>query len=114
HEARHRLTRAVCHGKRGEIRKPHRQGQEEQLGVLGLGLNAIALWAATPLGAAVEQIRAEGVEVDPHDVARLSPLMHWHINFLGRYAFILPEPVASGQLTPLRTPPSAAEFRTAL
>jgi TnpA family transposase len=44
HEARHRLIRAVCHGKRGEIRKPHRQGQEEQLGALGLVLNAIVLW----------------------------------------------------------------------
>jgi hypothetical protein len=114
HEARHRLIRAVCHGKRGEIRKPHRQGQEEQLGVLGLVLNAIALWNATYIGAAVERIRAEGIDVDPHDVARLSPLMHKHINFLGRYAFALPEPIAKGQLRPLRTPTSEADFRTTL
>ncbi len=114
HEARHRLIRAVCHGKRGEIRKPHRQGQEDQLGVLGLVLNAIALWNATYIGAAVEQIRAEGVEVDPNDVARLSPLMHKHINFLGRYAFTLPKPIANGQLRPLRTPTSATGFRIAL
>ena len=114
HEARHRLIRAICHGKRGEIRKPHRQGQEEQLGVLGLVLNAIVLWNATYIGAAVERIRAEGVDVDPHDVARLSPLMHKHINFLGRYAFALPEPIANGQLRPLRAPPTAANFRAAL
>ena len=36
------------------------------------------------------------------DVARLSPLAHEHINMLGRYAFILPEPVARGELWPLR------------
>jgi TnpA family transposase len=114
HEARHRLIRAVCYGKRGEIRKPHRQGQEEQLGTLGLVLNAIALWNATYIGAAVERIRAEGIDVDPHDVARLSPLMHKHINFLGRYAFSLPEPIARGQLRPLRTPASATDFRVAL
>ena len=114
HEARHRLIRAVCHGKRGEIRKPHHQGQEEQLGVLGLVLNAIALWNATYLGAVVEQLRAEGIGVDPQDVARLSPLMHKHINFLGRYAFSLPEPVAKGQLRPLRMPTPAADFRTTL
>jgi TnpA family transposase len=114
HEARHRLLRAVCHGKRGEIREPHRRGQEEQLGVLGLVLNAIVLWNATYIGAAVERIRAEGVRVDPQDIARLSPLLHRHINFLGRYAFSLPELVAGGQLRPLRTPPSAPDFRAAL
>jgi hypothetical protein len=114
HEARHRLIRVVCHGKRGEIRKPHRQGQEEQLGVLGLVLNAIVLWNAIYIGAVVERIRAEGIEVDPQDVARLSPLMHKHINFLGRYAFSLPEPIANGQLRQLRAPPFAPDFRTAL
>jgi TnpA family transposase len=114
HEARHRLLRAVCHGKRGEIRKPHHQGQAEQLGVLGLVLNAIVLWNATYIGAAVERIRAEGFEVDPRDVAKLSPLVHKHINFLGRYAFFLPDLIAEGQLRPLRTPTSATAFRGAL
>ncbi len=73
HEARHRLIRAVCHGKRGEIRKPHRQGQEEQLGVLGLVLNAIALWNATYISAAVEQIR-EGT--DATSTSTTSPGSH--------------------------------------
>ncbi len=86
----------------------------EQLGALGLVLNAIVLWNATYTGAAVERIRAEGIDVDPQDVTRLSPLAHKHINFLGRYAFNLPEPVANGQLRPLRTLNSAADFRTTL
>jgi hypothetical protein len=33
----------------------------------------------------------------PEDVARLSPLTFDHINFLGRYAFALPDSVAHGQ-----------------
>jgi hypothetical protein len=35
---------------------------------------------------------------------RLSPLTFDHINFLGRYAFALPDSVAHGQLRPLRSP----------
>ena len=72
------------------------------------------LWNATYLGAVVEQLRAEGIDVDPRDIAKLSPLMHKHINFLGRYAFSLPEPIARGQLRQLRAPSFAADFRTAL
>ena len=51
-EFRHRLARRVCHGDRGEIRKAYRQEQEEQLGALGLTLNAIALWNSTYIQAA--------------------------------------------------------------
>src|SRR3546814_14290235 len=45
-ELRHKLGRRVHHGDRGEIRSPLRQGQEEQLGVLGLALNSIVHWNA--------------------------------------------------------------------
>jgi len=38
------------------------------------------------------------------DVARLSPLIHAHINMLGRYSFAMPESVARGELRPLRDP----------
>ena len=48
--------------------------------------------------------RAEGMEVKPEDVARLSPLIHKHINFQGRYSFALSESVARGGLRPLRDP----------
>ena len=37
-------------------------------------------------------------------VARLSPLIHDHINMLGRYSFAMPETVARGELRPLRNP----------
>jgi len=42
-ESRHRLARKVFHGQRGELRQRYREGQEDQLGVLGLVVNAIVL-----------------------------------------------------------------------
>lgn len=33
-EGRHAVTRAICYGQRGEIRKRYREGQEDQLGAL--------------------------------------------------------------------------------
>lgn len=42
-EARHGLSRAVFYGRRGEVRQRYREGQEEQLGALGLVVNAIIL-----------------------------------------------------------------------
>ncbi len=42
--------------------------------------------------------------VRAEDVARLSPLGLDHINMLGRYAFILPDTIARGELRPLRDP----------
>lgn len=105
-ELRHRLARRVCHGDRGEIRRAYRQEQEEQLGALGLTLNAIALWNSTYIQAALDQLTREGWNISQSDVARISPLAFKHINFLGRYAFDLPEAVAEGALRPLRKPTS--------
>ena len=101
-EFRHRLARRVCHGERGEIRKAHRHEQEEQLGAPGLTLNAIALWNSTYIQAAIDQLTHEGWSISDADVARVSPLLLKHINFLGRYAFDLPQAVAEGALYPLR------------
>lgn len=105
-EFRHRLARRVCHGERGEIRKAYRQEQEEQLGALGLTLNAIALWNATYIQATLDQLICDGWDISQPDIARVSPLAFKHINFLGRYAFDLPKAVAEGALRPLRNPNS--------
>ena len=43
-EGRHSVARAVFHGQRGELRQRYREGQEDQLGALGLVVNAIVLW----------------------------------------------------------------------
>lgn len=41
---RHDLARAVFHGRRGDLYQAHRSGQEDQLGALGLVVNAIESW----------------------------------------------------------------------
>jgi TnpA family transposase len=102
-EDRHKLARAVFHGKRGELRQRYREGQEDQLGALGLVLNIIVLWNTLYMEAVLEQLQREGFPVSPADVARLSPLLLEHINMLGRYAFLVPDAVRRGELRPLRT-----------
>ena len=108
-EDRHKLARAVFHGKRGELRQRYREGQEDQLGALGLVVNVIVLWNTLYIHAALEQLRAEGFPVRAADVARLSPLVFEHINLLGRYAFSVPEAVQRGELRPLRSPSESIE-----
>ncbi len=73
-EARHALARQVFHGQRGQLRQRYREGQEDQLGALGLVLNAIVLWNTRYLDAALDQLREQGHRVNDDDVARLSPL----------------------------------------
>lgn len=43
-EGRHGVARNLFHGQRGELRQRYRQGQEDQLGALGLVVNIVALW----------------------------------------------------------------------
>jgi TnpA family transposase len=104
HEGRHALARDVFHGRRGELRQRYREGQEDQLGALGLVVNVIVLWNTLYMEAAVNHLRAGGAVISSEDPARLSPLGHDHINFLGRYLFALAEQVARGQLRPLNLP----------
>ena len=101
-ENRHSLARAVFHGQRGELRQRYREGQEDQLGALGLVVNAIVLWNTLYMEAALKELSRAGYAVHPEDVARLSPLGRRHLNVHGRHAFVLPEAVAQGQLRPLR------------
>jgi len=103
-ERRHSLARAIFHGQRGELRQRYREGQEDQLGALGLVLNVMVLWQTRYMDAALNHLRSTGVEVKPEDVARLSPLGHANINLLGRYQFAVPEAVLRGELRPLRDP----------
>jgi TnpA family transposase len=104
HEEEQGLARDIFHGKRGELRQPYREGQEDQLGALGLVVNAVILWNTIYMDATLKQLRKEGYPVRNEDVARLSPTVHHHINMLGRYTFTLPEPIARGAMRPLRDP----------
>ncbi len=103
-ESRHALARAVFHGQRGQLRQRYREGQEDQLGALGLVVNAIVLWNTRYQDAALKHLRHNGFAVNDADVKRLSPLGHEHINLLGRYQF--GTPAFTDALRPLRDPNS--------
>jgi hypothetical protein len=108
-EDRHKLARAVFHGKRGELRQRYREGQEDQLGALGLVVHIIVLWNMLYIDAALQQLRTEGFPIKAEDLARLSLLIFDHINLLGRHSFSLPGSVQRGQLRPLRNPSEPTE-----
>lgn len=100
-EGRHAVARAICYGQRGEIRKRYREGQEDQLGALGLVTNAMVLWNTLYMQEVLSWMRRNGEEIIDEDIARLSPLMHGHINMLGHYTFTLPEDILKGELRAL-------------
>ena len=103
-EGRHGLGREVYHGRKGELRQRYKEGQEDQLGALGLVLNALVLWKTIYMQAALDQMKKDGYEILPEDAARLSPLGPSHFNFLGCYSFPLEGAPAEGKLRPLRNP----------
>ncbi|OCA52459.1 Tn3 transposase DDE domain protein [Photorhabdus namnaonensis] len=109
-ESRHAVARAICHGQKGEIRKRYQDGQEDQLGALGLVTNAVVLWNTIYMQAALDHLRNEGETINEEDEARLSPLKHAHINMLGHYTFTLAEQVTKGQLRPLKQPEETDEW----
>ncbi len=119
-ESRHAVARAICHGQRGEIRKRYREGQEDQLGALGLVTNALVLWNTIYMQTALDHLRRQGEDAKEEDAkeedakeedeARLSPLSHKHVNMLGHYSFTLAEQVLNGQLRPLKQPSDLDEW----
>lgn len=77
------------------------EGQEDQLGGLGLVMNIIVLWNTLYINGVLEQLQAEGYSMQTEDVALL--------NLLGRYAFVVPDSVLRGELRPLRNPADSME-----
>ena len=65
-------------------------------GALGPVTNAVVLWNTLYMQEALSWIRSNGEEIGVEDIARLSPLMHGHINMLGHYTFTLPEDILKG------------------
>ena len=108
-EGRHSVARAVFFGKRGELRQRYKEGQEDQLGALGLVVNAIVLWNTRYMDAVLSKLQADGDAIADADARRLSPLVHKHLNFLGRYHFSLPGDVRGGALRELRDPNAGLE-----
>lgn len=100
-EGRHAVARAIRYGQRGEIRKRYREGQEDQLGALGLVTNAVVPWNTLYMQEALSWMRRNGEETGGEDIVRLSPLMCGYINMLGHYTFTLLEDILKGELREL-------------
>jgi len=86
-EQRHKLARRVAYGNRGELKQTYREGQEEQLGALGLMLNLIVYWNTVYLDRALGELLQQGGHVDAEAISRITPLSYDHIRILGRYTF---------------------------
>ena len=106
-EERHRVARAVFYGQKGELRQHYQDGQEDQLGALGLVVNALVLWNTRYTQRVIDNLQEQGWEIAPADLARLSPLGFEHITILGRYQFVVSESVRRGDYRPLRDPGTA-------
>ena len=100
-EKRHDLARVICHGRRGEIRKRYREGQEDQLGALGLVTNVVVLWNTIYMQDALNHLKQNGLPILDNDVAGLWPLRHEHMNVLGHYSFTLADTILAGEHRPL-------------
>ncbi|GGB81703.1 Tn3 family transposase [Deinococcus soli (ex Cha et al. 2016)] len=103
-EARHSLGRALFQGERGELRQHYLAGMEDQLGALGLVMNAIIVWNSRYISLVLAQLRAKGKVVNPEDAKRLSPLKYAHIHLKGRYHFSLDDQTRPEKLRKLRDP----------
>ena len=66
------------------------------MGPLGLVINAAVLWNTIYMEEALNHLRNGSIEIRQEDEARLSLLVHEHINVLGHYSFTLAESVLRG------------------
>jgi len=75
---------------------------EDQVGALGLALNAVVYWNLLYIDAAVNELEASGLGISPEIRSRLPPLFREHINFHGRCPIVRTHP--GGGLRVLRRP----------
>lgn len=93
---------------------PYRQGQEDQLGALGLVVNAIVLWNTVYLDRALGVAEAAGIDVTDDDIARRCPLSHDHLNLEATSPSALTSPTAASNgpsATPINPKPRTCEAR---
>lgn len=100
-EARHALCRSIFYGRKGKLYQTYYDGMEEQLNALGLVTNAIIYWNSVYLEKVFEQMAREGYDCSEEMIRRQSPLIHEHINFVGKYTFRYEEGLSEGELRPL-------------
>jgi hypothetical protein len=94
-EGRHSLARKIFHGHLGDIMQAYRAGQEDQLGALGLVLNAVVLFNTRYIDMAVNVLRGQGYPVRDEDAAR-SPRSGTHTSICWAATPSPPRPPTSG------------------
>ena len=110
-ETLHALRRQLFFANQGQLRRKRTEDQDLQGECLTLLTNAIITWNTIYTSAAVQHIQETGTPIKDRHLARLSPAIHQHINFYGKYDFTTPTPPPQGQLRPLRTPNTPSPSR---
>lgn len=88
-ELRNSLARAVHFHRLGEVRDRSLEAQLHKASGLNLIVAAITLWNTAYLSAAIDSLRAEGLEISDEQLGHLSPLGWEHINLTGDYTWDL-------------------------
>ncbi|MFE0187969.1 Tn3 family transposase [Streptomyces sp. NPDC058989] len=88
HQARHKLAKRICHGIDGPYPE-YQPGMENNLGPLGLVLNAVVLFNTIWIQKIVEKLRAQGWDIPDSEARQLDLLRFGHINMRGRFHFEL-------------------------
>ena len=112
-EMRHDVARHIFYRHKGKIYKRYQRGLEEQLGALGLVVNAVVVWNTDYMTAILGVLEAMGHDVLEDDIARVSPLKTKHLKVLGEHRFELHPDVIDGDLRPLRDPNSSVGLEEA-
>jgi len=88
-EARHELVgRCLFFANRGEFRSSDAEEIMNKASCLSLLSNAVLVWNTLQITKIVNQLKADGHQINDQDLARVSPLMHAHIIPNGTYRFI--------------------------
>jgi hypothetical protein len=80
----------------------YREGQEEQLGAVGLVVNMVVIWNTLCQDGILADLRSRGGAAHLEDIERLSPLGYDHMRTHGQYHFTLAESIQHGGFLPLR------------
>lgn len=100
-ESRHALCRNIFYGRKGKLYQSYIDGMEEQLSALGLVTNSVIYWNTRYLIKIIDRMKLEGFDCSDEMLEKLSPLMHEHINFVGKYSFKYDPTLNDGRMRPL-------------
>lgn len=86
-EARHALARYLFFANQGEFKTRDYSEIMNKASCLSLLSNAVLLWNSVQMQKIIDNLESQGHKIDRKDIARISPLMHRHINPTGVYSF---------------------------